>query len=1436
MFRGNLESDNKMAILLRNKPTDFNQYKVTDLSIIGTTYIGSLNQTVINILATDLNHDAINIGDYLIPMRGGLKTTPEFSSFDINDPLEKLKIINKSEIGSSVRTLTINGNQTHHFPGGGSSSESPEGYYSSSGIKVSKIRRGRKYKIVNTGSTYWPAFGSLHLSTEAKDKNKKLAEVGASFIATASGSNAGESAESPSFAESTYRGGIGGTDSPYIISNLTTNGVLDVNGTYNKITSYVYQNEANDIRIQLRGATDSSLIGRWTVWNPVTGKIYFEDENFNSTLTSHRFDSPAIGSDFRPSVDSNTPSVKWIDRTVSVSSDLQYTDNISDNAGDVIEVLYTSSMLGLNKPLTNSDVDGNFISLETTKLASDGSQPLTGNLNVTGDIDVNKLNVSDSISVGGAVPYSSNTGLTLGTKDIEVNNIRLSGVINDDALFRKYSIVAFPHSFIGDYNTKHHAIEPCTILYFSNIEDFNTGEVITASVNNKAGTVRRVNREYGYIMISNNNSINNWLTGDTIVGKSNAGEILKVLAPSDYIKPHHQIRIFGINQSDSPLATTFNTTRDIVQQPAKRATPTVTGKFTKPGSSSYTYRVAIMNTKTGKISELSNQSTTISAAPKLDEFDKNNYIQISGLERINTDHNILIYRQKDGESDFYLIDVWGNSDLGTSSSAISVNDYGYFNKGEWSVLNDNTNNFRYTSELGVTYLPITSTEATQVSGSGNSGVRSYVGFVGGSNKYKKGFLDTKVSSVGVTTHSKNSPAFFRISETENYNSPNINLEDFDSPSENEAAINSAPYGKTNEIEFFIDNGRLVDSPTGSIVGGIQKLILDSIADGRRSITLPGGVYYSRLITIPSNFKFSGVSDRNTTLKLLPWLDDSQNTTTPFGGSVIASEGYADNGSTRRTKEYVNYFNEFIGGDIGTSTQGSVVRFNTKAANDAQLSSAGIFNGVYGGEKSYSKVLVDFDGKSNIEFSNIKVDGNIVNQVVTELNVSGKSNFLVSGQLSKNVTIKNVSIVNSALSGFYGEEMDEVVIEGSTISKGGLRLEDSTFATGIYAPGSERVRGTSNLVESFSASNDFTSNTNSTLTGNIIRDTGSGVLAYASSNFVHESNLILGPANEFIPVVDTLNSEYDQININLINESGATGSTFTSDIITFLRDNSPLNLHPIDVSSDGIGISITTNIRTLVQSGTQSYFLPDEVESKKFNFTYGDPNGVSGYAITTPLPNTSETEANLSDGNIQLKITGSDVGGKLQALFNNANYGSLLSDYQTLQSRPLGESLVGLVYDVVGTEYLYMSDNDEINILWDKVSVDLTANQQEITFRIDSNYANLFATGDRVIFSLGVNSSNVGGIGTLSKRTLDETDANDNPIYLAMPVKSKVVGAATSEIAIGISDSDGVVAADRVGLSEIDVDLSTLNATTFEKNNCRLGIQNKFSIAKGRIIV
>ena len=102
-------------------------------------------------------------------------------------------------------------------------------------------------------------------------------------------------------------------------------------------------------------------------------------------------------------------------------------------------------------PLTNLEVDKNFLSLEKNKLDSTGNQVIEGNVEIrkTGDTDpvifdtnngnlyVSEKIIAKTIDIGGT---GGTATLTTGG-DIEVNNILLNGEIDDRGLFENIQLL-----------------------------------------------------------------------------------------------------------------------------------------------------------------------------------------------------------------------------------------------------------------------------------------------------------------------------------------------------------------------------------------------------------------------------------------------------------------------------------------------------------------------------------------------------------------------------------------------------------------------------------------------------------------------------------------------------------------------------------------------------------------------------------------------------------------------------------------------------------------------------------------------------------------------------------------------------------------------------------------------------------------------------------
>ena len=132
-------------------------------------------------------------------------------------------------------------------------------------------------------------------------------------------------------------------------------------------------------------------------------------------------------------------------------------------------------------------------------------------------------------------------------------------------------------------------------------------------------------------------------------------------------------------------------------------------------------------------------------------------------------------------------------------------------------------------------------------------------------------------------------------------------------------------------------------------------------------------------------------------------------------------------------------------------------------------------------------------------------------------------------------------------------------------------------------------------------------------GNIIRNCGTGLRTYATGKITTTNNILLGPADEFIPSPDIYDSDFNSINITIDRTADFVGPTFQ-----YIEDGDPKDL------SSG-KISITAGIGTIVGQGTTN-----ETLGTKFISFNGDNSNDN---ISTP----DAGEFGRANGYLQLRM-------------------------------------------------------------------------------------------------------------------------------------------------------------------------------------------------------
>jgi hypothetical protein len=251
--------------------------------------------------------------------------------------------------------------------------------------------------------------------------------------------------------------------------------------------------------------------------------------------------------------------------------------------------------------------------------------------------------------------------------------------------------------------------------------------------------------------------------------------------------------------------------------------------------------------------------------------------------------------------------------------------------------------------------------------------------------------------------------------------------------------------------------------------------------------------------------------------------------------------------------------------------------------------------------------------SDITISNLTIDGNNVNSV----NFSDDSdNYLVNLDSVSSALIKDVEIRNSAGNGLYLNDTKRVSVENCTFVDGSL--SDRYYYRPLSAKSSEVFRLNGSLLENYPGSVDVSSSTVVAATGNIIRNCGRGLESYATGKITTINNIMLGPADEWLPSPDIYDSDWDGVNVTV-----TRNQTFDGPVLQFLEDGEPKDLRStqLDRISAGIGTLVGLAGTNATDVSLGSTFLSLNLLTPEDNEEFSRENGYIQMGLTQAQTNT-----------------------------------------------------------------------------------------------------------------------------------------------------------------------------------------------------------------------
>lgn len=407
---------------------------------------------------------------------------------------------------------------------------------------------------------------------------------------------------------------------------------------------------------------------------------------------------------------------------------------------------------------------------------------------------------------------------------------------------------------------------------------------------------------------------------------------------------------------------------------------------------------------------------------------------------------------------------------------------------------------------------------------------------------------------------------------------NINWIDYGTYDQTEWSPKGTVNEYTNDIQFHFPNIATTGQRRGWIIDNIVSV-------GNSSITLEGK--YKTNLGIGTDQVVKVVHDNTYSLKQAIEFSVTN------GGRYL---------SLPSGTYYVNKLSIPTNFTVGGNGKNTIIK-KQFFANDSD-------DGV-GNLLSFNGTVVGL-GTTNASYVTLKditIDGNFSNNILFE---SDTDNYLVNFDNISSSLIKDFEIRNSSSGGITISNSTRLSIENSSFVDG--CLSDRYPFQPLTADGSDVLRINDCLFENFSGPVDISVTSVVSANGNIIRNCGTGIRAYATGKIITSNNIILGPSDEFIPTLDIYDSDYNSINFTI-----QKGLTFTGPVLQYVEDGEAK-----DISSNKVSI-ISAGIATILNVGLSSETLGQRFLD--FNIitqdsgTFGREHGYIQLGLTSTQTNT-----------------------------------------------------------------------------------------------------------------------------------------------------------------------------------------------------------------------